>query len=326
MDEKTFGRAFNYIRDAIEKSRNFEGETEIELGEGKFLTFLHENEFKKFEGEDNAKGAAVDGSSLKILDAHSFIISMRRVGYLVADEKNLISRKIYPAEMDCLSKHEPDGIFKEKYENLMGCSPPKIPDSVESINDAIRALEEHAAAREAMETLEEGDILMMDGSLQGSEYLSDIIGENCRIAMEKGIHIVGVCKRSELYTRKLPVLNWVKSRGDRIFGKEKWYYPLSRDKGIYIAKLHKLSRFSFRIDINPEEKDIDGIMRKLSAFSNDVSYIGYPYPLALIHREVVLTSEDGMYCRRVLREMALKSGYTIDDWEEMFFDYHEYLE
>jgi len=26
-----------------------------------------------------------------------------------------------------------------------------------------------------------------------------------------------------------------------------------------------------------------------------------------------------------LREMALKSGYTIDDWEELFFDYHEYL-
>jgi len=325
MDEKTFGRAFGYIKNAIEKSRNFEGETEIELEEGKFLAFLHEDKFEKFEGAHSVRGAAIDGSSLKILDAHSFIISMRRVGYIIADEKGVISKKIYTPDMDGISKYDSEEIFKKKYENLMGCPPSRVPDTIDEINDAIRGLEEHAAAREAMDALGKDDILMMDGSLRGSKFLSDVIEENCRIAMEKGLHIVGVCKRSDLYTKKLPILSWVKRRGDRIFGGERWYYPLSREEGIYVAKLHPLSKFSFRIDLNPAEKNVDEIMGKLSAFSNDISYIGYPYPLAMIHREVVLTSEDGMYCRKVLREMALKNGYTIDDWEELFFDYHDYL-
>ncbi len=325
MDKKTFGRAFDYIKDAIEKSRYFEGEAEIGLEEGEFVAHLHESKFKKFEGKSKAKGAAIDGSSLKILDGHFFIIGSRRVGYVVADENGITDRRIWNTDMEALSKYDAKEAFKEKYENFMQNPPPKIPESVEEANDAIRGLEEHVAAREAMGKLGKGDIIMMDGSLQGSEYLSDVIEENCRIALEKGLHLVGVCKRSDLYTKKLPVLSWVKRRGDKIFGKERWYYPLSEEKGIYIAKFHPVSKFSFRVDINPMEKDVEEIMGKIAVFSNDVSYLGYPYPLAVIHREVVLTSEDGMYFRRVLREMALKSGYTIDDWEELFFDYHEYL-
>ncbi len=325
MDEKTFGRAFCYIEEVMNRSRGFEGEVKVKFDNGGFDIRLCNDAFKKFGGGDRAKGVAIDGSSFKILDGLSFIISSRRVGYVVADEKGVIRKKIGDMEIDTLSKQGLKDDFKEKYGDLMDSVPPKIPDSMDEVNDAIRGLEEHVMAREAMETLGEGDVVMMDGSLEGNKFLSEIIKENCNIAVERGLHLVGICKRSDLYTNKLPVLAWVKKRGDSIFAKQRWYYPLSRERRVYIAKLHPFSKFSFRIDINPMEEDVEGILNKISAFSNDVSYMGYPYPLAEIHRDVVITSEDGLYCRKVLREMALKSGFTIDEWEDIFFDYHEYL-
>jgi len=325
MDENTFGRAFDYIKEVIERSRNFEGETEIELDEGNFTARLDESIFKKFEGAERARGAAIDGSSFRILSGHSFVIAGRRTGYVIADEKGIISRKIGDITIEAIEKREAKRLFEEKYEEFMGCMPDDAPDSIDEVVDAVRGLEENAAARDAMDRLEAGDILMMDGSLRGGKFLSEVIDRNCKYAADRGIHLVGVCKRSDLYTDRLPVLSWVKVRGDRIFGRQRWYYPLSEGDGIYIAKLHPFSRFSFRVDMNPAERDVDGIFSMISAFSNDVSYMGYPYPLAEIHRNVVITSEDGLYCRKALREMALMNGFTMDDWEELFLDYHDYL-
>lgn len=153
MDEKTFGRAFDYIRDAIEKSRDFEGEAEIGLEEGEFVAHLHESKFKKFEGKSKARGAAIDGSSLKILDGHFFIIGSRRVGYVIADESGIMDQKVWNTDMEALSKYDAKEVFKEKYENLMQNPPPKTPESVEEANDAIRGLEEHAAARRQWRSL-----------------------------------------------------------------------------------------------------------------------------------------------------------------------------
>lgn len=325
MDENTFGRAFDYIKEVIERSRNFEGETEVELDKGNFTARLNESAFKKFEGLENARGAAIDGSSFRILSGHSFVISGRRTGYVIADERGIISKKIGNIVVEAIEKREAKKLFKDKYEEVMDCIPSKIPENMDEVVDAIRGLEEHAVARDAMDKLGEGDILMMDGSLKGSEFLSDVIDRNCRYAIERGIHLVGICKRSDLYTDRLPVLSWVKRRGDKIFGRQRWYYPLSEENKIYIAKLHPFSRFSFRVDINPAESDVEKIFGRVSAFSNDVSYIGYPYPLAEIHRNVVVTSEDGLYYRKALREMALMNGFTMDDWDDLFFDYHEYL-
>ncbi|MEA2053655.1 MAG: DNA double-strand break repair nuclease NurA [Candidatus Thermoplasmatota archaeon] len=325
MDEKTFGRVFGYVKEVMEASRDFEGEVEIGLDEGCFITHLHKASFKKFDGCNAAKGSAIDGSSFKVLDGLSFVIGSRRTGYIIADEKGVINKKIGEVKIEVISKRDAKKIFAEKYEKVTHNISKKIPDGMDGVNGAIRGLEEHAAARDAMNELDEGDVLMMDGSLEGSEFLSEIIKENCEIAMERGVHLVGICKRSDLYTNRLPVLNWIKNKGDKIFKEQRWYYPLSEEKNIYIAKFHPFSKFSFRIDINPMEKYIEEILGKVSAFSNDVSCLGYPYPLAEIHRNVVITSEDVLYFRKVLREIVLKSGFTIDEWEDLFFDYHEYL-
>lgn len=325
MDENTFGRAFDYIKEVIERSRNFEGELEIELPDGSFGASFNERMFKKFDGCERARGAAIDGSSFKILSGHSFIVSGRRAGYVIADEKGITAKKIGDVEIDAIEKREMKDIFAGKYEEVMNRPPKKFPGSMDETIDAIRGLEEQEMARDAIDELDEGDIVMMDGSLEGSEFLPDVIKKNCSRAMDMGVHLVGICKRSDLYTSKLPVLSWVKNRGDRIFSRQRWYYPLSEERKIYIAKLHPFSKFSFRVDINPMEKEAEEILGKIAAFSNDVPYIGYPYPLAEIHRNVVITSEDGLYYRKALREMALMNGFTMDDWDDLFFDYHEYL-
>ncbi len=324
MDEE-IGRTFDYIKETIERSRNFEGETEVELDEGDFIAHFYGNSFKKFGSSGKARGAAVDGSSFKILSGHSFIIVGRRTGYVIADEKGIISKKIGEIKVEALEKRNIKETFTEKYEEMMHSPPKKIPESMDEAVDAIRSLEENAAAADAMDELEEGDIVMMDGALEGSKFLADVIRKNCELAAGRGLHLVGICKRSDLYTNHLPVLSWVKRRGDKFFGEQRWYYPLSEGRKIYIAKFHPFSKFSFRIDINPMENDIEKILGEISAFSDDVSCLGYPYPLAEIHRNVVITAEDGLYYRKALREMALKNGLTMDEWDDLFFDYHEYL-
>jgi hypothetical protein len=68
------------------------------------------------------------------------------------------------------------------------------------------------------------------------------------------------------------------------------------------------------------------VLTKLTAFADDVAYLGYPYPLAHAHRMAVIAAEESVMLREHLRGLVLQKGYTLEDWESVFFDYHHYLE
>jgi hypothetical protein len=86
-----------------------------------------------------------------------------------------------------------------------------------------------------------------------------------------------------------------------------------------------MARFAFRIDVNPLESSPVAVLAKLTAFADDVTCLGYPYPLASAHRMVILATEEGVMLRRQVQKLVMQKGYSLGDWESIFFDYHEYL-
>ncbi len=146
------------------------------------------------------------------------------------------------------------------------------------------------------------------------------------MAARHGVHLAAVSKRSDLAAGGVPLLYRVKRQGNAAMPGQRWLYPLSEERGIYIAKLHPAAPYAFRVDVNPLDEARRQVLRQLAALSDDVVTLGYPYPLAAVHRAAVITAGEASYQRRLLRERMLHEGMTRDDWEGLFYDYHTYLE
>lgn len=326
MDDAGLSAAAAYIAEVFSGAHDPERPVQIFLEESSFSSRLSPEEFQSLPGAEGAQGAAIDGSSCTVLDGHTFIMSARRVGAVVGNEQGVKRRVRREVEVEVLGRHHFREVFARRYREVAGEDPPHLPDSLEAAVDALRALDEHALAGTLLEEMEEGHLLMMDGALTGAPLLQPLIDRHCRRALQRGVHLVGVCKRSDLYTGRLPVLSWITRQGTRVREGERWFYPLSQERGIYIATLHPAARFAFRIDVNPREKNPPSVLTLLTALADEVSCLGYPYLLALAHRDVVISGEESRLLREQVKEQVLRQGWSLEDWETVFFDYHRYME
>ncbi len=310
MDD-SLEKAFVFLRKILGGSRNFDEESSERIG-------LDSNTFRSFVERGCKRVAAIDGSSCDILDGEFFIIGGRRGGYVIADDEKILEREIGDINIDFLGKEGMNtGAVKELMHGI------KIPENPHEVNEALRQMEEHLLAREVIKELERDDIILMDGTLEKNEFISKIMEENFEMARQRGIHVVGVSKKCGLFVKNVSMINRVKRNGDKLFPKERWYYPFF--EGCYIVKFHPLSRFVFRVDINPGVYDIEKILGEIATVCNDVCFLGYPYPLADIHNHIVIKSHDSFAIQMRLQEMAIENGFGLEEWEALFFDYHEYL-
>lgn len=291
--EKGLEKVFIFLKEVLEGGKNF----------GKILE-IDEKSFKCFDEKKCKKVGAVDGSSYEILDGEFFIIGGRRTGYVISDSEKILERNIGEIEVDFLTKENMDI------------------DNLHEVNEILRQMEEYLLVREVIKKLDKDDIILLDGSFEGNEFVSDILKKNFEMSRERGIHMVGISKKSGMLIKNFPMINMIKKKGDKIFPKKRWYYPLSGET--YVVKFHPLSRFAFRVDVDQKE-DVEKIFAEIASLCNDVCFLGYPYPLADVHNSVVIKSHDAFEIRMKLQEMAIKNGFTMEDWEELFFDYHEYL-
>ncbi len=134
--------------------------------------------------------------------------------------------------------------------------------------------------------------------------------------------VVGISKKSGLKKGNIPLLLLIKRFGDEIMEGKRWYYEIER--GTYAVKFHPYARFAFRVDYYGN--DVEEILAEIAAFCNDVSCLGYPYPLAEIHKIVKIDGDEAQYLRYSLIKMAREKEISIDDIENLFYDYHEHLE
>ena len=72
-------------------------------------------------------------------------------------------------------------------------------------------------------------------------------------------------------------------KGRKLYPNKPWCY--SSEDGVYVL-FHPLSQYLFRVEISDDAK-----LNGLVSYCNDPIYLGYPYPLALIHNDVAITYE-----------------------------------
>lgn len=162
----------------------------------------------------------------------------------------------------------------------------------EHLNSLPRRLAElQMAARVIRDELDRGEILVMDGSLQARfktehRYAEMLYDE----AIKKGVILCGLSKRSRLITRSgEPLL----ARIDEIardVEHARWYVRVAEsiadERGVILAvKLHPASEYVYRFEILDDQfqhmskDEINSVLYGISANSNDLSLLGYPYGL-----------------------------------------------
>jgi len=234
--------------------------------------------FIEFERRKNCTVYSIDGSSLKILDAYSFSIFARRVGYNKANEKNIIERRVGEIELDVI-----------------------YDENADAENDSKRENEEYKIAKE----IAGNEIVIFDGCLK-----YEIEG------------VVGISKKSGYRKEKTPLLFIIKKVGDEIMKEKCWYYKI--EDGIYAVKFNPYSKFVFRVDYFGKYEE--EVFSEISALCKDISCLGYPYCLADIHRHVKIGKEEEIYLKHLIQKTAFEKGISHEEWESIFYDYHDYIE
>jgi hypothetical protein len=97
---------------------------------------------------------------------------------------------------------------------------------------------------------------------------------------------VGISKSTNRSLDGYPVSPLIMREGKKLFPNEPWCY--TGEEGIF-ALFHPLSRYLFRLEFSSE--DLTHQLKELLSYCNDPIYLGYPYPLALIHNDVAITYE-----------------------------------
>ena len=174
-------------------------------------------------------------------------------------------------------------------------------ENADEENDARRQKEEISLAMECCGE----NIVMIDGALN-----------------EKIDEVVGISKKSGLKKGNIPILFIIKKFGEKNLPNKCWYYEI--EKNVYAVKFHPYSRFVFRVDYYGN--DLEEVLAEIASLCNDVSCLGYPYPLAEVHRLVKISREEAEYLKYELQKRVVEKGLNLEEWEDLFYDYHEYLE
>jgi len=210
-------------------------------------------------------------------------------------------KKYLPSESDLTSKTEGTSILQGARLNSLG-----------------RRFAEWQLAIHVVENeLENGDVLVMDGSLQTSfkneiKYASRLY----ELAQRKGVIVCGLAKTSRLITESGdPLLARISEIAEDVsFGK--WYIKVAEeisadDRGfMMVVKFHPKSRFVFRFEILREQftkmtpDELNSVLESLAENAQDIAMLGYPYGAIDADRFAqVRMDELSMYKGFILAEM-----------------------
>jgi hypothetical protein len=281
--------------------------------------------------------AAVDGGSQRILNGGSFIIGAYRAGALVFNNMKLHSATPAPTvKIRSISFNNRKVLYSESFQELIGETPNEFPRELMLVLQRLRTFEEWSVAQELIDQLSAGDIIVVDGSLKASIHKQDILFKRVMdAALDKGIHFVGISKRSTLRFNHAPLLRYVKKKGEEIFDNtQTWFCEIPDEKGHsqlfgnrYIVKFHPKAKFVFRTDINRFDDAPPGeIFGKIAQYCSDATYLGYPYPLAHIHNRVVINralTEDIAFR---MEGLAMEYGVANNTWDDLFDNFHDILD
>lgn len=323
--------------------------------------------FHKIEPRTNQRRIAfVDGGNQVIVDTPAVSIHLNRVYFNIFEgqKRSIINDSnqrieffsvtsrvpgndyqhyktaIYPVNDGFESVLPDEGLLEFKTHSETTVSNMPVLD-IPHVSSIARRFAEWSVSRHIVnELLEEGDILVMDGTLKSSFPNESEYSNKCyKLADSKGITYTGLAKSSRLFTTTgLSLIGAVLELASTIPLDGMWYYhPFAESSSpvhaakLFITKLHSESNRIFRYDIQTEqarrlaESDLAEIMSQLSANSADPSFLGYPYGLidaddnarvkdeeVLPYRMMVLSEISKMGCwQRFQREMQAIDAHKV---------------
>ncbi|MCQ8905674.1 MAG: DNA double-strand break repair nuclease NurA [Methanothermobacter sp.] len=313
-------------------AQTLEGSVRADLGRPYFRSSryrVHEftaDGFIPIQGRDKRLLAFIDGGNSPILEGPAISVQINRVALSLfrGDERiqpEMPSRieffsvmKIHPEDGTCRFQLHP---IREEYREFLpdeddlqlGLADAELVDE-STLRGLPRRFAEWTMATGALNELDDGDILVRDGSLQASferenRYIMKLMDE------ARDIHVAGLSKTCTLYTTtSISLLAAVGRLAAESYMEGGWcYHPVAirtdRPTTITAVKLNPAGRI-FRMDILGEcgRDDAMEVASALSLNARDACFPGYPYGLVDVDmRARVSGDEVEIYRRRLLSQV-----------------------
>ncbi len=297
--------------------------------------------------------AYVDGGNQEIIGAPNFSIQLNRVYFNIFKHNSRVIQNQIPHRIEffsaTFSKLRDDAIY---YDNLtFPCDDswreflPLESDlsfssmdrtvmvgtmraDIRRISTIARRFAEWSYVSQIARVLDEGDIVVVDGSLQtGFKNEGKYLQQAERSCIDNDVIFTGISKSSSLFTTTgLSLIGAIqKLAKDSGFESCKWsYYPvadgltLEHSARSFVVKLHEVAKHVFRFEMSKKQlegmpdTDVLGIISTLAANSSDTSFPGYPYGLIEADFSARVTAEEAAVQRIVVLSEISKRGL----WEK----------
>lgn len=295
--------------------------------------------------------AAVDGGSGRLVETPNFSVTLNRTYYSMfkGRRRELAGPRIeffsvtmvqiseirsegkvksyntvlYPQEPDIAKRYLPDEkdlCLEQRY--------PRFYELAQVDTAARQFAEWKMATCMVQDDLDEGDVLIKDGSLQTKFPQENRYADALhRAAKEKDVVVCGLSKTSTMVTEAgEPLLARVEEIS-RESGLDRWYIKVAQkaspdgDLTVLVAKFHPSSEFVFRFEMLRDQFDALGeegigeVLCSISANSDDYSMIGYPYAAVDADRFAQVRTEELEMYKNVFASMT--SQQSGEDWERI---------
>lgn len=322
-----------------------------------YQTFpYHKENFHQIRqtGSDR-KICSIDGGNQEIYPAPEYSIQLNRIYFNIYKDKrpfplkSSIPQRIEFLSLTTLNRENRNTCFETKYaledHNFIEYLPSESDLQVKAFEPDFRlgnktlmermasmarrfaewTIAEHVIERE----LEDGDIIIKDGSLQTShrnenKYVEKVFEK----AKKKGVIFTGLSKSCRLTTNTgyslIASIEKFARENDIPF--EEWcYFPIARSKQgqehkavIMVVKLNRNASTSFRFEIlkdqadNMSKKEIVDLISSIADYSKDITIPGYPYGLFDAHVWARVRKEDLNNYKLILDSELAKTEFFED--------------
>src|SRR4030066_1519112 len=223
--------AAQFIKEALQDEPDY---VEIESEDEDKETLVLDKKLKKLSFKEipplpfSGRVAAIDGGSATFLSPRSFVLGVYRSGYVIFQNQKRVEEKINPIALEIVSYGNMEAKYKNAFFKLARENTSETPE-MSKILDRLRLFSEWSLAVELVEKLNEGDVILIDGSLRASIVPPySFLNRLTQRAFEKKIHLVGVTKTSTLYWgKKSPLILMVKKTSEEFCPESKWFCRLS---------------------------------------------------------------------------------------------------
>lgn len=286
--------------------------------------------------------AAVDGSNATVLASGSFSVAVVRAVEVTYVRGRRAHAGESPLRAFRIGPERENPAYPDLYAECFEGARPATPLDNEDRSQAAAVLRdtlEYWTARRLAESLDAGDVLLLDGALRvGHESHRPVLMEILRTAAGRGVLVAAVTKAAaSTWGNGIPIVPAAAALARRLGVAAPWHLEVPPDLGdavrhrewdfsvTYVASLHPRGRHPFKVDLpvgtSPEEAA--RTFSALAAYADDGRVTGYPFPLFDAHRMAAITADQADFVKQKIIGALSGEGMTEIDYQELFGDLHD---